>query len=244
MEPAPFAPLTDGNRARLRTISVSTLSTCLYRAGVRRVCPTGIAPVRRGLSNLVGEAYTLRFIPMREDIGGMSRYGGRDNAHQMAFEECPPGHVLVIDSRSELRACSCGNLLIGRLQARGCAGIVTDGGFRDTPEIEQLGFPAYQRQSVPAPSFGHLHAVEANVPIGCSDVAVLPGDIVVGDAEGVVVIPASLANRIAEEAWEQTRYEVFAAAEVARGRSIIGLYPATEASRAEFSTWAERTGLA
>jgi regulator of RNase E activity RraA len=229
--------LTTQERERLTQVSVATISTCLYRAGVRVVCPHGIRPLAPNLPRMVGEAFTLRFIPMRDDIGGMSSYGAGGNAHQRAFEECPPGHVVVMDTRGETQACSCGDLLIGRLKARGCAGVVTDGGFRDTPDIALLKFPAYHRQPVPAPSFGRLQAAELNVPIGCVDVAVYPGDIIVGDAEGVVVIPARMASRIAQEAYESMQYDTFAAKEVARGRSIVGLYPATDASRAEFERW-------
>jgi regulator of RNase E activity RraA len=220
--------------------SVATITTCLYRAGVQRVCPTGIAPLASGQPRMVGEAFTLRFVPAREDVGGIESYGGRGNLHQAAFEECPPGAVLVIDTRGETRSCSCGDLLIGRLKARGCRGVVTDGGFRDTPDIVALGFPAYQRVAVPSPSFGFLQAVELNVPIGCGDVAVYPGDIVVGDGEGIVVIPRRMAHQIAIEAFEQTRYDAFASDEIARGRTVIGLYPATDASRAEFATWCAR----
>jgi regulator of RNase E activity RraA len=229
--------LTAQEREWLTQVSVATISTCLYRAGVKVACPHGIRPLAQGLPRMVGEAFTLRFIPMRNDIGGMSSYGTGANVHQRAFEECPPGHVVVMDTRGETRACSCGDLLIGRLKARGCAGIVTDGGFRDTPDIALLQFPAYHRQPVPAPSFGRLQAVDLNVPIGCADVAVYPGDIIVGDAEGVVVIPARMASRIAQEAYESTQYDTFAAEEVARGRSIVGLYPSTDASRAEFQRW-------
>jgi regulator of RNase E activity RraA len=229
--------LTAQEREWLTQVSVATISTCLYRAGVKVACPHGIRPLAHGLPRMVGEAFTLRFIPMRDDVGGMSSYGAGANVHQRAFEECPPGHVVVMDTRGETRACSCGDLLIGRLKARGCAGIVTDGGFRDTPDIALLQFPAYHRQPVPAPSFGRLQAVDLNVPIGCADVAVYPGDIIVGDAEGVVVIPARMASRIAQEAYESTQYDTFAAEEVARGRSIVGLYPSTDASRAEFQRW-------
>lgn len=232
--------LTEQNRQRLLRVAVSTLTTCLYKAGVTRCSPTGIGALHRQQPRMVGPAFTLRFVPMREDRGGMKSYGGTENIHQQAFEQCPPGAVLVVDTRSETRACTCGDLLIGRLKARGCAGVVTDGGFRDTPHIAALNFPAYQRQSVAPPSFGYLQAVELNGPIGCGDVAVYPGDIVVGDAEGVVVIPADMANDIAEAAWEQTGYEEFAAEEVANGRSIIGLYPATDASRADYQAWQQR----
>ena len=229
--------LTAQDRERLKAVSVATISTCLYRAGVKVVCPHGIRPVAPGLPRMVGEAFTLRFIPARDDVGGASSYGSAGNIHQRAFEECPPGQVLVMDARGETRGCSCGDLLIGRLKARGCAGIVTDGGFRDTPDIALLDFPAYQREPAPAPSFGRLQAVELNVPIGCSDVAVYPGDVIVGDAEGVVVIPAGMTSRIAGEAYDLMQYDTFAAEEIANGRRITGLYPASDASRAEFERW-------
>lgn len=229
--------LTERDRQRLLEVSVATISTCLYRAGVKVCCPHRIRPVAPNLPRMAGPAFTLRFIPTRDDVGGPASYGSSDNVHQRAFEECPPGHVLVMDARGETRGCSCGDLLIGRLKARSCAGIVTDGGFRDTPDVAMLQFPAYQRAPAPAPSFGRLQAVELDVPIGCADVAVYPGDIVVGDAEGVVIVPASMASRIAEEAYELTQYDTFAAEEIARGRSIVGLYPPSDSSRAEFDGW-------
>jgi regulator of RNase E activity RraA len=242
MAPSPAAhatahALTAEDRQRLLEVSVATISTCLYRAGIRSVCPHGIRPVAPNLPRMAGPAFTLRFIPMRDDVGGPASYGTGGNVHQRAFEECPAGHVLVMDTRGETRGCSCGDLLIGRLKARGCAGIVTDGGFRDTPDIAALNFPAYQSAPAPAPSFGRLHAVELDVPIGCGDVAVYPGDIIVGDAEGIAVIPAAMASRIAAEAHAASQYDTFAAEEIARGRTVVGLYPATEESRAAFGRW-------
>jgi regulator of RNase E activity RraA len=232
------------NRERLMHVSIATISTCLYREGIKHATPHGIVPVAPGQPRMVGEAFTLRFVPMREDIGGPTSYvGAQGNLHQRAFEECPEGFVLVMDTRCETRGCSCGDLLIGRLKARGCAGVMTDGGFRDTPSIAALNFPAYQQRAAPAPSFGRLHAVEINVPIGCSDVAVYPGDIVVGDAEGVVIIPNALANQIAEQAWTQHQYDDFAAAEIARGRSVVGLYPPTPQSQDEFERWREKNDV-
>lgn len=232
------APLTPANRQKLHVVGTSTLTTCLFRKGFKNVYLRGVAPVGPNLPKMIGEAFTLRFIPAREDVGGMAAYAAERSLHQRAFEECPPGHVLVVDTHQETDACTCGNLLVARLQARGAAGIVTDGGFRDTPDIAALAFPAYQTQSAPPPSFLRLHAVELNQPIGCARVAVYPGDIVVGDSEGVVVIPAAVANEVAEDAHAMTLYEAFAAEKVREGRSIFGLYPATEASRAEYEGWA------
>lgn len=217
----------------LGKVDISTLTTCLFRRGFRNVWLRGLTPVGGASTRMVGAATTLRFVPAREDVGGMASYA-KANLHQLAFEECPEGAVLVMDTGQCRTACCCGDLLIARIQARGAAGIVTDGGFRDGGAIASLGFPAYQVQSVPSPSFLSLQAADHNVPIGCAGVAVYPGDIMVGDGEGVVVIPSALADEIAEEAWWMKRYDAFAAAELKTGRSIIGLYPVTDASRSEF----------
>lgn len=228
------AALTAENRRRLAEVGVSTLTTCLYRRGIRNAYLHGLVPVNKE-TRMVGEAFTMRFVPVREDVTDM-----RDNLHQRAFDECPAGAVLVIDAQRELEACTCGDLLVARLKARGAAGIVTDGGFRDSNEIEVLNFPAYHARPVPPPSFLRLHAVALNEPIGCARVAIYPGDIMVGDAEGVVVVPAALANEIAEQAHELSQYDEFAAAQIQGGRSVVGLYPPTDASRAEHATWRKK----
>jgi len=221
-------------RRLLGEVGVSTLTTCLYRRGIRNAYLHGIVPVNKD-SRMVGEAYTLRFVPAREDVTDM-----RGNLHQRAFDECPAGAVLVIDAQRELEACTCGDLLVARLKARGAAGVVTDGGFRDSNEIQHLNFPAYHARPVPPPSFLRLHAVALNEPIGCARVAIYPGDIMVGDVEGVVVIPAAMANEIAEQAHELSSYDEFAAAQIGTGRSVVGLYPPTDASRAEHAAWRKK----
>src|SRR6185437_3973706 len=128
----------------------------------------------------------------------------RDRAHpqRRAIEECPPGAVMVIDSRKDARAASAGSILVARLMKRGCAGIVTDGGFRDSPELAKLPFPAYHERPASPTNLTRHQALDINVPIGCGDAPVFPGDVVVGDAEGVVVIPAHIADAIAAEAVE------------------------------------------
>jgi regulator of RNase E activity RraA len=139
--------------------------------------------------------------------------------------------VFVIDSRKDARAASAGGILVTRLMKRGVAGVVTDGGFRDSPEIAKLPFPAYhQRPSAPTNLTLH-QALDINVPIGCGDVPVWPGDVVVGDAEGVIVIPAAIADEIAAEAVEMTAFEYFVIEKVQEGRSILGLYRRTEPHR-------------
>jgi len=196
----------------------------------------------RKLPNMVGEAFTLRYIPAREDLNPMSVYQDRAHPQRVAIETCPPGAVLVFDSRKNARAASAGAILVARLMKRGCAGVVTDGGFRDSPEIAAMPFPAYhQRPSAPTNLTLH-QAMDINVPIGCGDVPVFPGDVMVGDQEGVVVIPAHLADEIAAEAVEMTAFEDFVSERVLQdGRSILGLYPATDALvQEEFAQWRQK----
>jgi regulator of RNase E activity RraA len=192
---------------------------------------------------MVGEAYTLRYIPAREDLNPITVFQDRGHPQRKAIEECPPGAVLVIDSRKDARAASAGGILVTRLMKRGVAGIVTDGGFRDSPEIATLGIPAYhQRPSAPTNLTRH-QAIDINAPIGCADVPVFPGDVMVGDAEGVVVIPAHLADEVAAEAVEMTVFEDFVTEQVLQGRSILGLYPATdEQTRSDFAAWRKAKG--
>jgi regulator of RNase E activity RraA len=150
---------------------------------------------------------------------------------------------MVIDSRKDARAASAGSILVSRLMVRGAAGIVTDGGLRDSPTIAELAIPAYHHRAS-APTNLTLHqALDINVPIGCGDVAVFPGDAVVGDDEGVVIVPAHIADEIADEAVEMTAFEDFVTEEVLQGRSIVGLYPATnDQTLADFAAWRKANG--
>lgn len=230
-------------RQKLATVSTATLCTALYKRGLRNQFIQDVHPLNAKLPNMVGEAYTLRYIPAREDLNAITVFQDRDHPQRVAVNECPEGAVLMIDSRKDPRAASAGSILVSRLMKRGASGVVTDGGFRDSPEIANLPFPAYHNRPS-APTNLTLHqALDINVPIGCGDVAVFPGDVVVGDAEGVVVIPAHLAEEIADEAVEMTVYEDFVTEEVLNGRSIIGLYPATEENaRTDFAAWRQAKG--
>jgi regulator of RNase E activity RraA len=232
--------LSDESRDLLCSVTAATLTTCLFKRGLRNVWLKGVAPVRLGLPRMVGEAFTLRFIPAREDLDGPQAYAREDNIHRRAIEECPKGQVLVIDTHGEQRSCTNGDLLVQRLKFRGCAGIVTDGGFRDSSEVAALGYPAYHTGPALPASFSRLHAAELNVPIGCAGVPVYPGDVIVGDAEGVVVIPTHLVDEVAIDAYEMSRYDQFASEQISAGRSIFGLYPSDETSRREFASWRPR----
>jgi regulator of RNase E activity RraA len=192
---------------------------------------------------MVGEAYTLRYIPAREDLNPITVFQDRSHPQRKAVEECPPGAVLVIDSRQDARAASAGGILVTRLMKRGVAGVVTDGGFRDSPEIATLAIPAYHRRPSAPTNLTRHQAIDINGPIGCADVAVFPGDVLVGDAEGVVIVPAHLADEIAAEAAEMTVFEDFVTEQVLQGRSILGLYPATEEqTRSDFAAWRKAKG--
>ena len=219
-------------------VSTATLCTALFKRGLHRQFIQDVRPLNPNLPNMVGEAFTLRYIPAREDLNPISVFLNREHPQRKAVEECPSGAVLVIDSRKDARAASAGGILVTRLMQRGVAGVVTDGGFRDSPEIAQLSIPAYHQRAA-APTNLTLHqALDINVPIGCGDAPVWPGDVVVGDAEGVVVIPAHLAIEVAAEAVEMTVFEDFVTEKVLEGRSILGLYPPTEErSRVDFAAW-------
>ena len=229
--------MTPENRKRLESVSTATLTTVLFKRGFRNAFIQGVFLLNRNAPRMVGEAYTLRYIPAREDLDQMRSYDGRGNPQREAIEGCPPGHVLVMDARRDASAATGGDILMARLMVRGVAGIVTDGGLRDSTTIEKMPWPAYcAARSAPLNLVRH-HAVDSQLPIGCGGVAVYPGDVVVGDGDGVVVIPAQLANEIAEEAASQTVFEDWVEARVGEGRSIFGLYPPSPETRAEFEAW-------
>jgi regulator of RNase E activity RraA len=148
-----------------------------------------------------------------------------------------------MDSRKDPRAASAGDILITRLQMRGVAGVVTDGGFRDAMKIAELEIPAYHNRPSSPTNLTRHQALDLNVPIGCGDVPVFPGDIVVGDDDSVIVIPAQLADEVAEEATEMTAYEDFVSEQVKAGETIVGLYPATKPENLEkFAAWRKAQG--
>ena len=235
--------LSDVTRNKLKTVSTATVSTALFKRGFRIQCIQDVHPLSANQPTMVGEAFTLRYMPAREDLNKLDVFRDRAHPQRKAIEECPPGAVLVMDSRKDARAASAGAILVTRLMKRGVAGVVTDGGFRDSGEIAKLGFPAYHHRPS-APTNLTLHqAIDVNVPIGCGDAPVFPGDVTLGDADGVIIIPAHLADEIADETFEMTAFEDFVAEEVGKGRGIFGLYPATdEQTLKDFAAWRKKTG--
>ena len=233
--------LSASTRDKLKTVSTATICTALFKRGLRNQYIQDVRPLNPAAGPMVGEAFTLRYIPAREDLNPITVFQDRSHPQRKAVEECPAGAVFVIDSRKDARAASAGSILVTRLMKRGVAGVVTDGGFRDSPEIATLAIPAYHSRPAAPTNLTVHQALDINVPIACGDAPVWPGDVIVGDAEGVVVIPAHLADEIADEAVEMTAFEDFVTEEVNNGRSILGLYPPTEAqARNDFAAWRKR----
>lgn len=233
--------MKEETREKLSGVSVATLSTALLKRGLRNQVIQDVRPVAPKGRNMVGPAFTLRNIPAREDRNQMAELTNPEHPQRKVIEICPPGHVLVMDNRKDPRAASAGDILITRLMVRGVAGIVTDGGFRDAMVIAALDIPAYHNRPSSPTSLTLHEALDINVPIGCGDVAVFPGDVIVGDDDSVIVIPAAIADDVADEAVEMTAYEDFVVERVKAGDSIIGLYPATgDETLRKFAQWRQR----
>ena len=234
-EPRPVT-LSEGAKAALRRVSAATLTTQLRRHGIQNTFMGGLRPTRPDL-RLLGYAHTLRYVPLREDVRDAEAAGL--NAQKRAVESVGPEEVLVIDARREPGAGTIGDILAARVLARGGAGIVTDGGLRDSPAVAGLEIPTYY-QAPHAAVLGLIHyPLEANVPIACGGTLVYPGDVIVGDAEGVLVLPAALAEQVAHDALEQEEREEWALERVQAGDSVEGVYPLGEARRAEYEAWRE-----
>jgi regulator of RNase E activity RraA/2-keto-4-pentenoate hydratase/2-oxohepta-3-ene-1,7-dioic acid hydratase in catechol pathway len=224
-------------------VSTATLSSQLRKRGFNSVTLDRLHATRPD-KKMAGFARTLRYVPFREDLfaayGGAPRGGGL-NAQKRAVEQVRPGEVLVIEARGDLTAGTVGDILALRAQVRGAAGIVTDGAIRDSQALHAMDLPVYYGATHPA-VLGRRHVPwEVNTTIACAGVTVTPGDIIVGDGDGVIVVPAHLAMEVAQDAAEQELQEEFAAAMVAKGESVDGLYPLGKRWQAAYETWlAER----
>ena len=237
-------PLSDEARERLRHVSVATLCTQLFKRGFRNVY---LQQVRRLTTptggNLVGPAFTMRNIPAREDIDQISAFDDPNHPQRKGIESVPQGHVLVIDCRGETRVASGGQILTTRLKVRGAAGLVSDGPVRDSGPISQMDFPVYCAGGSAPLNLIHHHAIDLNVPIGCGGVPVYPGDVMVGDDEGVVVIPQHLAEEVSRDAVEQEKMEAFILERIEGGAKLAGTYPPNAETRAAFEGWRKDKGV-
>jgi regulator of RNase E activity RraA len=236
-------PLSSETKQLLETVSVATLATALYKRGLRNQVIQDVRPVKPKGRNMVGPAFTLRYMPAREDRNQLVEFRNPKHPQRHAVETCPPGHVMVMDSRKSATAASAGDILITRLMVRGAAGVVTDGGFRDAMNIGDMDMPAYHNRPSSPTNLTTNEAIDINVPIGCGDAPVFPGDILVGDDDSIIVIPSEIAENVAKEAVEMTAYEDFVLGKVQAGATIIGLYPATkEENLEEFKEWRAKNG--
>jgi 5-oxopent-3-ene-1,2,5-tricarboxylate decarboxylase / 2-hydroxyhepta-2,4-diene-1,7-dioate isomerase len=229
--------LTDELRRALSSVSTATLTSQLQRRSIRSTYFTGLRPLQTG-RRLLGYAYTLRYVPQREDL--LDRLQAGLNAQKRAVESIGPDEVLVIEAREEDGAGTIGDILAMRAFQRGAAGVVTDGCVRDSPSVGRMELPVYAR-APHAATLGRLHLpLDTNVPIACAGVLVMPGDLVVGDDEGAMVLPAALAAEVARDAVVQEEQEAFALERVTAGESIVGLYPLADARRPDFEAWRSR----
>ncbi|TKA97396.1 ribonuclease activity regulator RraA [Cereibacter changlensis] len=237
-ETIPLHPLT---LPRLAKASTATVATLLYKRGYHNAFVQGIAPLTAGRAPMVGPAFTLRYIPARPDTDPIGAFREPDHPQRVAVETCPEGAVLVMDCRQDASAASAGSILLTRLQLRGAAGVVTDGGIRDVAGAAALEMPVFAAGPSAPTNLTKHHAIDIGLPIACGGVAVYPGDIILGDGDGVMVIPRHLAGEVAAESVGMERFEAFVLEEVLRGVPIIGLYPPTDPdTKARFEVWQAR----
>jgi regulator of RNase E activity RraA/2-keto-4-pentenoate hydratase/2-oxohepta-3-ene-1,7-dioic acid hydratase in catechol pathway len=220
--------------ADLRQVSTATLASLLRKRGLNGLTLDGLRSTRPE-QRMAGYARTVRYLPLREDLS--ASHGTAMNAQKRAIEDLRPGEVLVIEARGDPTAGTIGDILALRAQVRGAAGIVTDGAIRDSVALAQLKIPTYHAAVHPA-VLGRRHVPwESGVTVACAGVTIQPGDILVGDADGVIVLPPGLAAEVLADAREQERQEEFVAARVAEGETIDGLFPLTDRTRPAYEAW-------
>lgn len=225
-----LAPLSADTIDILKSVSTATITSQLRKRGIRNIFVAGAKPLNARPKPFVGEAFTLRFVPMREDLSQGAILSDPDYPPRKAIEAIPAGHVLVVDCRGDIRAGVLGDILALRLQVRGVAAVVTDGPMRDVRELREMELPIYCNGAAAPPTLTVHFGADLNCPIGCGGTTVMPGDIMVGDEDGVIVVPRSLADEVARDSREQEDLEIYLKQQIAEGRSTIGVYPASEAT--------------
>lgn len=221
---------------RLGEVTTATLAMQLLKRGLRRVWMRGPRPLDPSHAKFVGEAFTFRFLPLREDLGTPDSYA-RPGSLREAIEDMPHDKVAVIEARGEQGCGTLGDILLLRMCKRGVIAAVSDGAMRDVAGIRAVGIPVFCSGTAAPPSIGGLVFAGWEEPVACGGVTVLPGDIVAGDEDGVVVIPRNLADEIAEAAEEQERFERFVIYQVGRGAPVLGLYPPDEDALKVYQAW-------
>lgn len=226
-KPAHLIDLLPDTLTQLAHASTASVATLLFKRGYHNGYVQGALPLNPEVKTMVGPAYTLRYIPTRPDTDPLDAFREPDHPQRVAVEDCPEGSVLVMDCRQDASAASAGSILLTRCQMRGVAGVVSDGGIRDAKGAAALHMPVFAAKPSAPTNLTKHHAVDIGLPIACGGVAVYPGDILLGDADGVMVIPRHLADEIANETVEMELFEEFVLEQVTAGASIRGLYPPT-----------------
>ncbi|MFP3978565.1 ribonuclease activity regulator RraA [Marinobacter sp. KMM 10035] len=238
-EDAPKQTLSSTAKAGLMRASTASLHTILFKRGLRNTYIQGVGKINSGSVKMVGQAFTLRYIPAREDIDTVAAFRDPKHPQRVAVESVPEGMVLVSDCRQDASAASAGSILLNRLEYRNCAGFVSDAGIRDSKDAAAMNMPIFCAKASAPTNLTKHHGVDIQVPIGCGGVAVFPGDVLVGDDDGIIVIPLELADEVAEEAVKMEAFEDYVLEKVRTGTPVIGLYPPSEDAQAEYKRYME-----
>ncbi|MDO8252141.1 MAG: ribonuclease activity regulator RraA [Rhodoferax sp.] len=239
IRPAPvFVP--DAVLDRLAKVTSGSLTTQLFKKGYRQPVLVGLTPLNKKMKAFAGRAYTMRFIPAREDIDTYATLTTEphiNNLQWVGVEQVRPGEVVVIDSNRNPAAASMGNMLITRMMMRGARGVVTDGAFRDGTELSAMDFPVWSGGVTATTRLSYHHVADLQVPIGCAGVAIYPGDVIHGDGDNITVIPAHCAGEMADLCEVQDDLEAYLALRVQAGEKLWGLYPPSLETRAAHKSW-------
>lgn len=229
-------------KAKLRDCQVATLTATLFKRGLHTRYLSGVMPLASAGERVVGEAFTIRAIPVREDMRAAVGKGAARNLHREAMAVVGAGQVVVFDGNGCGEVSPLGDIIALALKQAGVAGFVTDTGVNDLPAIADVGFAVWGRGPAGIPGSARIQVAEWNCPIGCAGVAVYPGDLIVADGTGVVCIPQEIATEVADEAWEIEQLEIFLTAEIAAGAPLASTYPPDEATRARYAAWRRDRG--
>ena len=232
-------PLEESAAKALSGVTTATITTVLLKKGLRNVWMRGSRALRPGQARVVGRAFTLRFVPAREDLATPESWGAPIST-RAAIEQMPAGCLVVVDAMQVTDAGIFGDILCARMKKRGVAGLITDGTVRDAAGVLQTDLPVWCSGVAAPPSVAGLTFVGWQQPIGCGGVAIFPNDVVVADGDGAVVIPAALLDDVVATAVEQERLEGWIMGEVESGQALPGLYPPNEANKAAYQAWASK----
>lgn len=225
----------------LRELTTATITTILLKKGIRNTWMRGPMPFGDAPERVAGEAFTLRYVPMREDLATPESWTSPISTRH-AIEDMPQGAIAVVDAMGFSDAAIAGDILVARMKQRGVQALVSDGVMRDAAGVEEVGLPIWCAGVAAPPSIAGLTFVGWQETIACGGVAVIPGDIVVADGDGAVVIPAALLDHVVKLGPEQEQLEGWLVSEVERGARLPGLYPANDETKARYEAWRKQKG--